>query len=276
MGRIVRESVSVFRPCLAFARAQWLETARFKSLWIYQVGSSFLLFAPLALTGMAFGGTGFEASGGGKSFLTYAVTGYVGLQVALSALWGGLAFLERSNRSGALPHVWSAEAPRWTSLVGVTVVDVGFAVFQAVLILFIASALFEGAAFVITPPSVAALLIAFIAFWGMGLVFAGVGLVARGARLPGALSTLAMVMAGVSFPIGILPWSVRWISYLNPYTYVLDLVRSTTLGTKPLLALEIEFAIGGVIALGSVVAGGWLFTRLERIAIRRGLVGLHA
>ena len=69
---------------------------------------------------------------------------------------------------------------------------------------------------------------------------------------------------------------MRWISYLNPYTYVLGLVRSTTLGTKPLLALEIEFAIGGVIALGSVVAGGWLFTRLERIAIRRGLVGLHA
>ena len=276
MGRIVREAVSVVRPCLAFARAQWLETARFKSLWIYQVGSSFLLFLPLALTGMAFGGAGFEASGGGRSFLAYAVTGYVALNVALSALWGGLAFLERSNRNGALPHIWSAEAPRWISLVGVTVVDVGFAALQGALVLLMASVLFEGTVFVITAPGVAALLIALVAFWGMGLAFAGVGLVARGARFPGALSTLAMVMAGVSFPIAILPWSVRWISYVNPYTYVLDLLRSTTLGTKPLLALEAEFLIAGVIALGSVVGGGWLFTRFERIAVRRGLVGLHA
>ena len=273
---MVREAVSVFRPCFAYARVQWLETARFKAFWIYQVGSSFLFFIPLALTGMAFGGAGFQASGGGQSFLAYAVTGYVALRIAMSALWGGLAFLERSNRNGALPHVWSAEAPRWTSLVGVTVVDVGFAALQGLLVLMIASVLFEGSTFAITVPGAAALALGLVAFWGMGLGFAGVGLVARGARFPGALSALAMVMAGISFPITILPWSVRWISYANPYTYVLDLVRSTTLGTKPLLALEVEFLIVGVIALGSVVGGGWLFTWFERIAIRRGLVGLHA
>ena len=159
---------------------------------------------------------------------------------------------------------------------GVTVVDVGFAALQGAVVLLMASVLFEGTVFVITAPGVAALSIALVAFWGMGLAFAGVGLVARGARFPSALSTLAMVMAGVSFPIAILPWSVRWISYVNPYTYVLDLLRSTTLGTAPLLALEVEFLIAGGSALGSVVGGGWLFTRFERIAIRRGLVGLHA
>ena len=55
----------------------WLETARYKAMWFYQIGWSFLFFVPLALTGMAYGDEGFEASGGGASFLAYAVTGYI-------------------------------------------------------------------------------------------------------------------------------------------------------------------------------------------------------
>ena len=102
------------------------------------------------------------------------------------------------------------------------------------------------------------------------------GLVARRARLPEILSALAMVMAGATYPIAILPWSVRWITYINPYTYVVDLLRSTTIGTPSLFALEVEFLIVAVIALASVVGGGCVYARGERIAIQRGLVGLHA
>ena len=85
-----------------------------------------------------------------------------------------------------------------------------------------------------------------------------------------------MVMAGGTYPIAILPWSVRWITYVNPYTYIIDLLRSTTIGTPPLFAIEIEFVIVSAIALASVAGGAWAYARCERIAIRRGLVGLHA
>ena len=276
MERIALETQVVIRATFAHMRVMWLETARFKAMWLYQLGWTVLFFMPLALTGMAFGDAGFEASGGGQSFLTYAITGYVALGVATGALWRGLEFLVRSNQTGTLAHVWVAEAPRWTALVGASFVNIGFAAFQSLLVLLFASALFRATALTVTWQAVVALLIALIAFFGMGLGFAGVGLVARGARLPGVLSSLAMVMAGATYPVGILPWSVRWITYANPYTYVIDLLRSTTIGTPSLLAIEIEFLIVGAIALLSVAGGAWAYARCERIAIQRGLVGLHA
>ena len=276
MKRNPHEPLAVLRASSAHVRVMWLETARYKAMWFYQIGWSFLFFVPLALTGMAYGDEGFEASGGGASFLAYAVTGYIALDVATSALWRGLEFLVRSNQTGTLAHVWVAEAPRWTALVGASVVNLGFAALRGLLVLVIASLVFQGAAFAVTSLAVAALLITFVAFFGMGVGFAGLGLIARGARLPSVLSGLAMVMAGATYPIGILPWSVRWITYINPYTYVVDLLRSTTIGAPPLFAIEIEFVIVSAIALASVAGGAWAYASCERIAIRRGLVGLHA
>lgn len=270
------EVAALLRISLTHARAEWFETARFKAMWLYRIGWAFLFFVPLALAGAAFGDAGFEASGGGTSFLAYAVTGYVALNVAGSALWRGVEFLRRSNVTGTLAHVWVAEAPRWTALVGATIVNVGFALFQSLLVLLFASVLFRVQGFAISVSAVAAVLITLVAFFGMGLGFAGLGLVARGAQLPSAVSALAMVMAGSTYPIAILPWSVRWITYVNPYTYVIDLLRSTTIGTPPLFAIEIEFVIVSAIALASVAGGAWAYASCERIAIRRGLVGLHA
>ena len=264
------------RAIIANARVQWLETARFKALWVYQAGWAFLFFVPLALSGMAFGDAGFEASGGGQSFLAYAVAGFAALNVATDALWGGVQFLEKTNRLGTLAHLWVAEAPRWTALAGATIVSVGLAALRGLLILLVASLLFGGETFAITLPAMVALLLALIAFWGIGLALAGVGLVARRARLPEVLSALAMVMAGATYPIAILPWSVRWIAYVNPYTYIVDLLRSTTIGTPSLFPIEIEFLLVAAISLASVAAGAWAYALCERIAVQRGLVGLHA
>ncbi|MCY3959468.1 MAG: ABC transporter permease [Chloroflexi bacterium] len=276
MAGLGAEAAALFRATLTHARAEWLESARFKAMWLYQIGWSFLFFVPLALTGTAFGDSGFEASGGGRSFLAYAVTGYVALHVAVAALWRGVEFLGRSNVTGTLAHVWVAEAPRWTALAGATIVNIGFALFQALLVLLIAIALFQGQGFAISLPALAAVLITLVAFFGMGLGFAGLGLVARGARFPSALSALAMVMAGATYPIAILPWSVRWIAYVNPYTYIVDLLRSTTIGTPSLFPIEVEFLVVAAIAFTSVIAGAYAYARCERIAINRGLVGLHA
>ena len=276
MADIRCEAASLVRIALAFARVEWLETARFKAMWFFQFGWAFLFFLPLALTGIAYGNDGFEASGGGQSFLAFAVIGYVTLGVATSALWHGWESLVRSNQRGTLPHVWTAEAPRWAALIGVTLVNLGIAGFRSVLVLVIASVVMGGAAYIVTGPAVLSVLIALVAFWGMGLAFAGLGLVARGARLPEVLVGLAIVLAGSSYPIGILPWSVRWITYINPFTYVIDLLRATTIGTTPIFAIELEFLLVGAIALASVAGGGWAYAKCERIAIRRGLVGLHA
>ena len=276
MASLGSELVWAARAVVANARVQWLETARFKSLWVYQAGWAFLFFVPLALSGMAFGDAGFEASGGGQSFLAYAVAGFAALNVATDALWGGVQFLEKSNRLGTLAHLWVTEAPRWTSLAGATVVSVGLAALRGLVILLIASLLFGGETFAVTPAAVVALLFALVAFWGIGLALAGVGLVARRARLPEVLSALAMVMAGATYPIAILPWSVRWITYVNPYTYIVDLLRAMTIGTPSLFAIELEFLLVAAISLASVAAGAWAYARCERISVQRGLVGLHA
>jgi ABC-2 type transport system permease protein len=81
---------------------------------------------------------------------------------------------------------------------------------------------------------------ALVAVIGLGL--AGAGMVylldARGGQDPVqfAVLTISSLVAGVYFPIQVLPRSVQWLCYLVPQTYALDGMRRALFGAESLAA----------------------------------------
>ena len=73
----------------------------------------------------------------------------------------------------------------------------------------------------------------------------------------------------------VLPDLVRWIAYLLPTTYALDLMRVASLGTPPLVPLPVEWAMLALTSLGFVAVGRWAWLRTEHRLRRLGTLGQH-
>jgi ABC-2 type transport system permease protein len=81
--------------------------------------------------------------------------------------------------------------------------------------------------------------------------------------------------SGVMFPVLVLPLFVRWVSYLLPSTYALDLLRVHAIGSRPLVPLWIEWValilFAGVTLWAGLRAFGWTEHRMRV----RGTLGQH-
>jgi ABC-2 type transport system permease protein len=90
-----------------------------------------------------------------------------------------------------------------------------------------------------------------------------------------ATDFIFVALSGAAFPIIVLPESVRWISYLLPTTYALDVMRVAALGTRPLLPIPLEWVAMALTSVALVVIGraAWLSTE-HRMRIQ-GTIGQH-
>ena len=62
-----------------------------------------------------------------------------------------------------------------------------------------------------------------------------------------------VMLSGMIFPLTSMPWGVRWISYLLPLTYFIQIVRGVFLKATPIDALGVPFL--ALTALAVVVLG---------------------
>ncbi|MYD94431.1 MAG: ABC transporter permease [Chloroflexi bacterium] len=253
---------------------EWREFGRQKLFYVSTLLALALLLTTRLLAERAFGSEGFEANGGGSNFVGYVALGWLALQIAQQGLYSGQGYLRWASQAGVLPHVWATPCPRWIPIVGVT----GWEIAQwtvmlgvlAVALLFLPGAAPAG----FDPLVIPVFALALIAFWGLGIAFAGVGLAQRQPALASIFVVLIFTMAGSTFPVAMLPWEVRWVSLALPYTYVIDAMRHTLLGTPTIVPLAVELGVLAASAIGGVLGGIWIFNRVANRATRRGLIGL--
>ncbi len=253
---------------------EWQETARAKTEWTYRVVLAFVTVLPILLAQLAFGTTGFEASGGGHDFVGFIAFGWLVVGIAETVLLSGQGYLRWANETGVLSHVWSTPIARWIPLVGTTLFDLMRATIEAVFIFGLIALATGSVPGGFSPLAIPAMVLMLLAFWGFGVALSGVGLIWRRWTIPYLLNAVFFVMAGTTYPIAVLPWSVRWISYALPHTYVIDALRATLLDTPTLIPLAAEIAIVGVWAAVGLWGGLVLFDRLDRVAARRNMIGL--
>lgn len=117
----------------------------------------------------------------------------------------------------------------------------------------------------------------------MGLILAGVTLLIAhhvwflGEGVAGAL----YLFSGAIFPLEVLPPAIRWIGYIMPITYWLELLRRALVGsvaeTFPTLASLSNYQILGILiglTLFFGLASRFVFRWAERLAKERGLIDM--
>lgn len=123
---------------------------------------------------------------------------------------------------------------------------------------------------------VAFMLLSMAVSLGIGAVY---GAAILKLKEPGALSNVLQFvilgLSGIFFPIQRLPEFLRVVALLIPYTYCVDLVRFSAMGTPTLLPLHQEIALVVVLAVVLNYAGILALKIVERNMKRTGKLGAY-
>lgn len=188
----------------------------------------------------------------GTDYLGHLASGILALLVGSAGVGGGMTLIQ-DRQSGFLRAVLVAPVSR-ASLVAGKVLARSLASLLLV-------ALLVGLLAPFTPvglPHPAAALLAVVALT-TAFVALGVSLGARlrsaeTYRLLAALVTVPLyLLSGIFYPVGTLPTAMRWLCYVNPLTYGVDLFRYGLVGVAE---LPVGWSAAGLTALAALAAWG--------------------
>lgn len=85
---------------------------------------------------------------------------------------------------------------------------------------------------------------------------------------------VASLFAGTLFPVHLIPDWLRWVSFLVPHTYVIDVSRQLLMEAPPPPTVPAATAVAGLVAFDVVVLAGGLaaFSRALQYSRRMGLL----
>jgi ABC-2 type transport system permease protein len=270
-----------WRAAIAIARKQLLIASRYRFGAINQVFQplyqtlipSILLGATFAIGGEA---VGLAETAGTTDLVGYLFLGMLALNLSSAGFWTVAFSIKQELDVGTLEPGWLTPTRRETFIVGMTLAGLLLAVVATAILIGVGIWLFGvrlGPVLVISVPIVA---LTAIGVLGIGYLIGAIVLRMREASFfVDSVDFIFVAISGAAFPIVVLPDLVRWIAYLLPTTYALDLMRATSLGTPPLLALPLEWLMLAVTSIAFVAIGRWAWLRTEHRLRRLGTLGQH-
>jgi ABC-2 type transport system permease protein len=208
--------------------------------------------------------------------LSYSVVGVAAAMFIFSGIYYLGEILDRERISGTLPALFLAPCPRLAWLTGFALVGLVETLLGAtVALLFGRLAL--GVAFDPDLPALLLTLLLFLAaLWGLGFAFSALGLVLKKANaFSNLISPVIILLAGVYYPVALLPDWLRYPALALPYGYATQALASAMLdgaGVADLLPQLLPLA-GFAVALP--LAGALAFRWLDRLVRRRGELDLY-
>jgi ABC-2 type transport system permease protein len=241
---------------------------------VYQVLlPGILLGATFAVGGEA---VGLAETAGTTDIAGYLFVGMLALTLASAAFWDVAFSLKIELDAGTLEPSWLTPTRRETFIIGLTVAGILTAAVSTAILVGIGILLFGAD---IAPRLAIALPI--IALTSVGVLGIGylVGAIVMRMReanfFVDAADFIFVALSGAAFPILVLPDLVRPIAYLLPTTHALDLVRVSTLGTRPLLPAPVEWAALVATSVALLAVGRWAWLATERRMRVEGTLNQH-
>lgn len=270
----LRAAVAIARKELRMARRYPLNLANEVLQPLYQfLLPSMLLGATFFVGGRALG---LEASTGTSDLAGYLFLGMLVAGLIATGFWELAFSFKREMDTGTLEPLFLTPTRPETLLLGRALSGMLIAVVSGLILLGIATLLLGAAVAGAVVVAVPALVLAAISMVGIGFfVAAGVLLLREPNFFVDSTNFVFSMLCGTAFPVIVLPPFLRWIAYLLPPTYALDLIRSSGLGTRTLLPPAVEWILLAGLAAASVVAGRWIFLRTERRMRIQGTLGQH-
>ncbi len=234
---------------------------------------SLLLGATFLVGGRAIG---LEASAGTDDLVGFLFLGMIMGGLVSTAFWEIAFSFKREMDAGTLEPAWLTPTSPHTfvlgrAISGLVISGLASAILLALGILVFGASLSPG--IVVALPALA---LAAFSMIGIGyLVASAVLLVREPSFFVDATNFLFAIASGVMFPVVVLPLFVRWVAYLLPSTYALDLLRAHAIGSRPLLPLWIEWIALVAFAVGTLWIGRRAFAATEHRMRVQGTLGQH-
>jgi ABC-2 type transport system permease protein len=269
------------RAAWAIARKQLQILLRYRLNAVNQVAQplyqvlipGILLGATFAVGGQA---VGLAETAGTTDIVGFLFLGMLALNLATAGFWGVAFTIKMELDAGTLEPAWLTPTRRETFVVGMTGGALVVAVVSTLVLVLIGVWLFGADIAPRLAIAVPILALASVGILGIGYLVGAIVLRMRDANFfVDAADFIFVALSGAAFPIIVLPELVRWVSYLLPTTYALDLMRVAALDTRPLLPVPLEWGLLAVTSVALLAAGRWTWLRTEHLLRIRGTLGQH-
>jgi ABC-2 type transport system permease protein len=228
-----------------FLRDMWTATS-YRIGFLLSIGGSLVSILSVFFLGRAFGSTlagAMEPYGG--SYFGFAVVGVAFSNLMALGLSGISSTIREGQMMGTLELMLLSPNRLGVLLVGASLWNHAMATVTLLVYLLVGLALGMDMGNANLPMTALALILSVIAFNGLGLLAASVVIVIKQGNPVSLLVGMASVLlAGVFYPVSVLPGWLQAIGQLLPLTHALELVRRSALGGEgietlwgPLLAL---------------------------------------
>ncbi len=215
---------------------------------------------------------------GTGSVFTYFYWGFIFLIVFSTAIWGIGQTIRTEQLQGTLEQLFLAPISRVTLISGrfarVFLTDMGIIAYITILL-----ELFTHETIVVQNllALVVALALVEVAVLGFGLFFAALTFRIKSFNLLSNLTQFVVIgLCGLFFPLNALPFQVRVVSLLIPFTYLADLMRYAAVpGWTPIFPAGLEYLVALALGMGLFAGGLFFFKNTERRAQQRGGIGTH-
>jgi ABC-2 type transport system permease protein len=234
---------------------------------------SLLLGATFLVGGRAIG---LEASAGTDDLAGFLFLGMIVGGLVSTAFWTIAFSFKREMDAGTLEPAWLTPTSPHTFVLGRAISGLIISGIANIVLLLLGIFVFGASVQPGLLLALPALLLAAFSMIGIGYLVASAVLLLREPNFfVDATNFLFAMISGVAFPVLVLPLAVRWVAYLLPTTYALDLLRVHAIDSRPLLPLWIEWVALLVMALFTLWLGRRVFARTERRMRVRGTLGQH-
>jgi ABC-2 type transport system permease protein len=276
-GELRREA----RAAWAIARKELRIFARYRLNAVNQVVQpvyqvlipGLLLGATFAIGGQA---VGLAETAGTTDIVGFLFLGMLALTLASAGFWGVAFSIKLELDAGTLEPAWLTPTRRETFVVGLTMAGLLIATLTTIILLIIGVWIFGAEIAPRVAIAVPVLALTSVGVLGIGYLVGAVVLRMRDANFfVDAADFIFVALSGAAFPIVVLPELVRWVSYLLPTTWALDLMRAAALGTRPLLPPAAEWGLLAITSLVLLVVGRWVWLATEHRLRVRGTLGQH-
>ncbi len=208
-------------------------------------------------------------------YYTFAVIGVIVAALLQGAMTGYGVLLQDAHNQGTFETVLVEPIPWLIVPIAMNLWRVAVSVTTAVLMLLISAGLgahYRAVGF-IGFAGVAALGI--VSSTALGVLASSLMVLAkRSAPVVMVYGLVASLVAGTIFPLDLIPHWLRWVSFLVPHTYLIDVARQLLMETPPPPTVSAATAVGGLVAFNVIVLAGGLaaFSRALQYSRRMGLL----
>jgi len=203
--------------------------------------------------------------------------GMVSWSIISTALWSIGNAIRSEQQIGTLEQLFLTNADRVVLFIGRLVSSSISLIIDLVYMSIITYLLFNVSIRIVNPPFfLLSIFFCLMTSLGFGSIY---GALVLQVKSPGAISNilqfLFIALCGVFYPVTKLPEVARVLSYFIPFTYAIDLLRYSAMGTETVIPLEVELLISFISSTLLIGLGYYVIKRVERIAKVKGKLGFY-